>query len=104
MHPDTHVYMHKEHVSIYLIPPYFDLPFSSPGSSWFIIIIIIIIIITYLLYCATNQKVAGSIPDGVIGIFHWHKSFWSHYGPGVDSTYNRNEYQVYFLGVNAAGA
>ena len=21
---------------------------------------------------ATNQKVAGSIPDGVIGIFHWH--------------------------------
>ena len=20
--------------------------------------------------CATNQKVAGSIPDGVIGIFH----------------------------------
>jgi len=23
--------------------------------------------------CATNGKVAGSIPDGVIGIFHWHK-------------------------------
>ena len=23
--------------------------------------------------CATNQKVAGSIPAGVIGIFHWHK-------------------------------
>ena len=22
--------------------------------------------------CATNRKVAGSIPDGVIGIFHWH--------------------------------
>ena len=22
--------------------------------------------------CATNQKVAGSIPDGVIGIFHLH--------------------------------
>ena len=21
-------------------------------------------------YCATSQKVAGSIPDGVIGIFH----------------------------------
>jgi hypothetical protein len=31
------------------------------------------------------------------------KSFWSHYGPGVDSAYNRNEYQVYFLGVKAAG-
>jgi hypothetical protein len=23
-------------------------------------------------YCATSRKVAGSIPDGVIGIFHWH--------------------------------
>jgi hypothetical protein len=25
-----------------------------------------------LRYCATNKKVAGSIPGGVIGIFHWH--------------------------------
>jgi hypothetical protein len=41
------------------------------------------------------KPVAGSIPDGVIGIFH---------GPGVDSASNRNEYQVYFLGVKAAGA
>jgi len=32
------------------------------------------------------------------------KSFWPHYGPGVDSAYNRNEYQEYFLGVKAAGA
>jgi hypothetical protein len=26
----------------------------------------------WLRCCATNQKVAGSIPYGVIGIFHWH--------------------------------
>ena len=32
------------------------------------------------------------------------KSFRSHYGPGVDLAFNRNEYQEYFLGVNAAGA
>jgi len=32
------------------------------------------------------------------------KSFRSHYGPGVDSSSNRNEYQEYFLGVKAAGA
>ena len=32
------------------------------------------------------------------------KSFRSHYGPGVDSASNRNEYQEYFLGVKAAGA
>ena len=32
------------------------------------------------------------------------KPFRSHYGPGVDSASNRNEYQQYFLGVKAAGA
>ena len=29
------------------------------------------------------------------------KSFRSHYGPGVDSACNRNEYQENFLGVKA---
>jgi hypothetical protein len=32
------------------------------------------------------------------------KPFRSHYGPGVESASNGNEYQVYFLGVKAAGA
>jgi len=27
-----------------------------------------------------------------------------HYGPGVDSASNRNEYQEHFLGVKVAGA
>ena len=39
---------------------------------------------------------------------HWNfpvtQSSRLHYGPGVDSTCNRNEYQMYFLGVKAAGA
>jgi hypothetical protein len=26
----------------------------------------------WLRHCATSRKVAGSIPDGIIGIFHWH--------------------------------
>ena len=56
----------------------------------------------WLRCCATNRKVAGSIPVGVIGPLT--KSFRSHYGPGVDSASNRNEYQDYFLGVKAAGA
>ena len=39
---------------------------------------------------------------------HWSffidiKSFRSHYGPGVDSASNRNEYQEFFLGVKVAG-
>ena len=58
----------------------------------------------WLRCCATNWKVAGSIPVGVIAFFIDIKSFRSHYGPGVDSASNRNEYQEYFLGVKAAGA
>ena len=53
---------------------------------------------------ATNRKVAGSIPAGVSGFFINVKSFRSHYGPGVDSASNINEYQEHFLGVKAAGA
>ena len=45
----------------------------------------------WLRCCATNRKVAGSIPAGVNG-------------PGVDSAFNGNEYQEHFLGLNAAGA
>jgi len=39
----------------------------------------------WLRFCATNRKVAGSIPAGVSGFFIDIKSFRSHYGPGVDS-------------------
>jgi len=46
--------------------------------------------------CATNRKVAGSIPAGVTGFFVDIKSFRS------DS--NRNEYQEHFLRVKADGA
>ena len=39
--------------------------------------------------------------------FYWNfsltKSFRPHYAPGVDSASNRNEYQVYSLGVKADG-
>jgi hypothetical protein len=52
----------------------------------------------------TNQKVAESIPDGVIGILHLTLSFRPHYGPGVDSASNGNEYKEYSLEVKAAGA
>jgi len=58
----------------------------------------------WLRCCATNRKVAGSIPASVSGFFIDIISFRSHYGPGVDSASNRNEYQERFLGINAAGA
>ena len=53
--------------------------------------------------CATNRKVAGSIPAGVSGFFVDTKSFRSHYDHGVDSAPNRHEYQEHFLRVKAAG-
>jgi len=39
---------------------------------------------------------------------HWNfsvtQSYQSHCGPGVNSASNRNEYQVYLLGVKVVGA
>jgi len=58
----------------------------------------------WLRCCATNRKVAGSIPTSVSEFFIDIKSFRSRYGHGVDSASNRNEYQEHFLGVKAAGA
>jgi hypothetical protein len=52
----------------------------------------------------TTQKIAGSILDSVIGFFSLTQSFRPHYGLGVDSASNRNEYQERFLGVKEAGA
>ena len=55
---------------------------------------------------ALRYKPAGRGFDS--GWYHWNfsvtESFRSHCGPGVDSTSDRNEYQVYFLGVKATGA
>ena len=48
----------------------------------------------------------GSIPESVSGSVHQHNpsAFWLHYGPGVNSTSNRNVYQEYSMEVKAAGA
>jgi predicted transcriptional regulator len=57
-------------------------------------------IIMKYFYCI-DQEVVGSIPAGVNGFFIDIKSFQSHYGPGVDSASNRNEYREYFQGVKS---
>ena len=46
--------------------------------------------------CATSRKVAGSVPNGVIGIFHWHNPSGRTMALGLT--------QEYFLEVKAAGA
>jgi hypothetical protein len=54
---------------------------------------------------ALRYKPEGRGFDARLG--HWNfsltYSFRAHYGSGVDSTFIRNEYQEYFLGVKAAG-
>jgi hypothetical protein len=50
-----------------------------------------------LLHRATSQKVAGSIPNDVAGIFHSHNPSGRTMAPGVDPTSTRNEYREYFL-------
>ena len=55
----------------------------------------------WLRCCATNQKVSVSIPASVSEFFIDIKSFRSHYGPGVDSGSNRNEYRGHILGVKS---
>ena len=82
---------------------------TDTTSNWslnfaFLFIILGTAVAQWLRCCATNQKVAGSIPAGVIGFFIDIKSFRLYYGPGVDSASNRNEYQEYFMEVKAAGA
>ena len=49
-------------------------------------------------HCATNRKVAGSIPRWCHSKFSLIYPFRPHYGPGIDPASNRNEYQEYFLG------
>jgi hypothetical protein len=56
-----------------------------------------------LRHCATSRKVAGSIPDGVIGFFIG-IILPAALGLGVDSASKRNEYKEYLLGIKAAEA
>ena len=87
------------------------LPYKLSVSPWFNCIVLKVLcryhiilgtaVAQWLRFCATNRKVADSIPADVSGYFIDIKSFRSHYGPGVDSASNRNEYQE--QGVKAAG-
>ena len=52
------IHTHTHTNIVYNFPPHWQL-LGTAVAQW-------------LRCCATNQKVAGSIPDGAIGIFHWH--------------------------------
>jgi hypothetical protein len=59
---------------------------------------------SWLRHYATNWKVAGSIPNGVIGIFHWHNPFGR--TVALESTQPLTETSTRNIswGVNVAGA
>jgi hypothetical protein len=65
-----------------------------------VVVYMVIVVAQWLRHCATNQKVAGSIPDGVMEFSIDENPS----DPGVHSASDRNEYQEDFLRVNVAGA
>jgi hypothetical protein len=66
-----------------------DIPFTQHawGTRWR----------SWFRNCATSRKVAGSIPDGVIGIFHWHN-------PSLTQPLTETSTRNISWGVKTAGA
>ena len=58
----------------------------------------------WLRCCVTNRKVAGSIPDSVIGIFHLHNPSDRTMTLGSTQPLTEMSTMEDFLGVNAGGA
>ena len=59
---------------------------------------------SWLRHCATIWKVAGSIPDGIIGFFHWHNPFGRTMALGLAESLTEMSTRNVFWGVKAAGA
>jgi hypothetical protein len=59
---------------------------------------------SWLRHCATSRNVAGSIPDGVIGIFHWHHRFSRTMALGSTQPLTEMSTRNISWGVKAAGA
>jgi hypothetical protein len=75
---------------------FFMLPFLCSVRGWNLLrCCYYYLLLEYVFY---NRKVAGSSPDEV-DFFQFTQSLQPHYGPGVDSTSNRNEYQEASWGV-----
>jgi len=78
-----HVYLlvHSDNV-LFIKPKYVDVGAIFICRDWRIYLLVFKVqhspklgtaAAQWLRCCATNRKVAGSIPAGVTGIFHWHK-------------------------------
>jgi hypothetical protein len=56
-----------------------------------------------LRHCTTSRKVAGSIPDGVTGIFHWHNPSGRTMALGLTQSLTEMSTRNIFWGIKAAG-
>jgi len=74
----------------YLMAPIFNI-WRTAAAQW-------------LRRCATNRKVAGSIPDGVTGIFHRHNPSDRSMALGSTQPITEMSTRSIFWGVKAAGA
>jgi hypothetical protein len=59
---------------------------------------------SWLRHYATSQKVVGSIPDGVIGIFHLHNPYGCSMALGLTQSLTEMSTRNISWGVKAAGA
>jgi len=59
---------------------------------------------SWLRHCATNSKVTGSIPDGVIGIFHCHNPSGRTMALGLTQPLTEMSTRNISRGVKAAGS
>ena len=59
---------------------------------------------SWLRHCAISRYVAGLIPDGAIGIFHWHNPFSCTMALGLTQPVTEVSTRNIPLGVKAAGA
>jgi len=59
---------------------------------------------SWLRHYATSRKVMGSIPDGVIGIFHWHNPTGRTMTLGSTQPLTETSNRDISWGVKAAGA
>jgi hypothetical protein len=59
-------------------------------------------LVTRIIYCEQFRSWSPQLV--AVDFFIAIKSFRSHYGPGITSASNRNEYRYNLLGLKAAGA
>jgi hypothetical protein len=59
---------------------------------------------SWLRHCATNRRVAGSVPDGAIGLFHWHNPSGRTMALGLTQPLTEMRTRNISWGIKAAGA